>query len=176
MAFATGKVGGIQDCSWHTGQWGFTVAQRPVSECCPRQEASKYLRYRSGKWPRSVTPWDLYKQQWGPEPGGTKLKAQSRDQKSGKGLLWTVARPERASVGEGTKPKTTKLMKALWVELNNQVIIQIFIVPLLLPADEKKENNRSSKRGWPKPLKYWCRNWTFLLEMWNCSHTELLCL
>lgn len=57
-------------------------------------------------------------------------------------------------MGKGTKPKITKLMKALWVELNNQVIIQIFNVPLLLPADEKKENNKSSKWGWPKPLKY----------------------
>lgn len=122
-----GRFGGIQDCSWCTGQSGFTVAQRSVSEGLPRQEASKYLRYRSGQWPRCVTPWDLYKQQWDPEPGGTKLKAQSRDQKWGKGLLWTVALPERASVGEGTKPRITKLMKAIWVEPNNKVIIQIFL-------------------------------------------------
>lgn len=125
MAFAAGKIW------WDSGlllmHRSVTVAQRSVSESCPRQEASRNLGYRSGKWPRSVTPWDLYKQQWGPEPGGTKLKAQSRDQKSGKILLWTVALPERAGVGEGTKPKTTKLMKALWLELNNQVIIQILL-------------------------------------------------
>lgn len=128
MAFATGKVW------WDSG---LLLMHRSVRfllwhkdlclRGCPRQEASKYLRYRSGQWPRCVTPWDLYKQQWDPEPGGTKLKAQSRDQKWGKGLLWTVALPERASVGEGTKPRITKLMKAIWVEPNNKVIIQIFL-------------------------------------------------
>lgn len=123
MEFATGKIWWIQDCSWSVRFYcGTNTWVLPRAGGFPR-----YLGYRSGRQPRSVTPWELYKEQWGPEPGGTKLKAQSRDQESGKRLLWTVALPERATVGEGTKPKIKKLTKALWVELNNQVIIQILL-------------------------------------------------
>lgn len=109
----------------------------------------------------------------GPQTRWNKTESSIQNQKSAKGLLWTVALPEKASVGEGTKPKKTKTDEGSRAKQPGNY--PDFMAPLLLSAGEKKKNNRSSKQGWPKPLKYWCRNWTFLLEIWNWSHMELLC-
>lgn len=168
-AFAPGKI------QWDSGRllihgtMRFYFGQKDLClSAAQRQEASTYLGYRFGQYPRSVTPRGVYKQQWGPEllqPGGAKRKAQSRNQKPAKGLVLTAALSVRASVGEGTKPKITKFTKVeVCVELDNQVITQIFHVPLL-PVDEQQEDSRSSKWEWQKPLQLWCKNWTCLLEM-----------
>lgn len=137
-----GRSGGIQDCSESMGQWGFTVAQGSV----PRRLPSTWIQIwemtkvslTMGSLPAAL----------GPQTRGTKLKAQSRDQKSGKGFLWTVALPERATVGEGRNPKITKLMKALWVELNNQVIIQIlWLLCCCLQMRRKRTIEAASRDG-----------------------------
>lgn len=173
MASATGKTG------WDSG---LLLIHRSVRFYCGTDtcvwvlpKASKHPGYRSGKWPRSVTPWELYKQQRGPRPGGEKLKAPSRDQKSGKGTSPNCSSSWKSKCARRNKAQNNKTHEGSMGRAKSPGNYPDFIVPSLLPADEKKENNRSSKQGWPKPLKYWCRNWTFLLEIWNWSHMELLC-
>lgn len=65
----------------------------------------------------------------------------------------------RVTAGEGTEPKVPQFTKAeLRVELDNQPILRLFHVPWLLPMDEQRDNTRSGKWDWQKPLKSRCKN------------------
>lgn len=133
-------------------------AERPVSECCPKAGGFKVPWIQIWEMTEVCHTTGSLQAAVGPRTAitrGNKTESSIQRPKLSKRTSLNCSSFCKSKRGIRNKAQNKKKITRaeLWIELDNQVIIQTFNVPLLLPVNEQQEDTRSPQVGMAKASK-----------------------